>query len=55
MLIACNVQREKEQQIPAVIHTDGTCRVQTVREEDNYRFRKILEAFYEETGVPRVA
>ncbi len=52
MLIACNVQPEKKDVIPAVVHTDDTCRVQTVGEENNFRFRKLLEAFYEETGVP---
>lgn len=52
MLIACHVQPGKKEVIPAVVHTDDTCRVQTVGEENNFRFRKLLEAFYEETGVP---
>jgi len=52
MLIACHVQPEKKEVIPAVVHTDDTCRVQTVGEDNNYRFRKLLEAFYEETDVP---
>jgi len=52
MLIACHVQPDKKEEIPAVVHTDNTCRVQTVGEDNNFRFRKLLEAFYEETGVP---
>ena len=52
MLIACNVQPDKKEVIPAVVHTDDTCRVQTVGEDNNYRFRKLLEAFYKETNVP---
>lgn len=52
MLIACHVQPEKKEEIPAVVHIDNTCRVQTVGEDNNYRFRKLLEAFYKETDVP---
>jgi carbamoyltransferase len=52
MLIACHVQPDKKDEIPAVVHIDNTCRVQTVSEENNFRFRKLLEAFYEKTGVP---
>lgn len=52
MLIACHVQPDKKEVIPAVVHIDDTCRVQTVGKENNERFRKLLEAFYEETKVP---
>ncbi len=38
--------------IPAVIHVDGTARVQTVDREANPRYRKLIEAFGQKTGVP---
>jgi carbamoyltransferase len=38
--------------IPAVIHVDGTARVQTVDREANPRYRKLIEAFGRQTGVP---
>jgi len=38
--------------IPAVIHVDGTARVQTVDREASPRFRKLIEAFGAKTGVP---
>ena len=38
--------------IPAVIHVDGTARVQTVDRKANPRYRKLLEAFAQKTGVP---
>jgi len=38
--------------IPAVVHADGTARVQTVGKDDNTGFRKLLEAWYKETGCP---
>ena len=37
---------------PAVVHVDGTGRLQTVKEEWNPRFHRLLTAFHRETGVP---
>ncbi len=37
---------------PAIVHNDGTSRVQTVSREDNPGFRKLLEQWYAETGCP---
>jgi len=36
--------------IPAVTHVDRSARIQTVREETNPRFYKLIEAFYARTG-----
>jgi carbamoyltransferase len=52
MLIASLANEDKAHEIPAVVHVDNTCRVQTVGEENNLRFRKLLEAFDAKTGVP---
>ncbi len=52
MLLACNVKPEARDRIPAVVHVDGTARVQTVREQDNPRFYALIRAFGELTGVP---
>lgn len=52
MLMAIDVSPEKKEVIPAVVHVDGSCRVQTVKRENNPRFRALLEAFYERTGCP---
>jgi carbamoyltransferase len=38
--------------IPAVVHVDGTARVQTVDQDSNPLFRRLLQAFDRETGVP---
>jgi carbamoyltransferase len=37
---------------PAIIHADGTSRVQTVGKNDSPGFRKLLENWYSETGCP---
>ena len=38
--------------MPAVVHVDGTGRLQTVTSEANGRFYELVKAFYEKTGVP---
>jgi carbamoyltransferase len=48
------IRPEKQQQIPAVTHVDGTGRLQTVTEESNHRYYHLIHAFYEKTGVPMV-
>ena len=37
---------------PAIVHFDGTSRVQTVTREDNPEFHALLTAWYERTGCP---
>lgn len=43
---------EKANKIPSVIHVDGSCRIQTVKEEQNLHYYKLINAFYELSGVP---
>jgi len=38
--------------LPAIVHGDGTSRVQTVSANQSTGFRKLLERWYEETGCP---
>ena len=40
------------QTLPAIVHEDGTCRVQTINKFDNTIFRQVLEIWYRETGCP---
>lgn len=39
-------------QFPAIVHGDGSSRVQTVSADQSLGFRKLLERWYEETGCP---
>lgn len=52
MLVAKHVRPEWKDRIPAIVHVDGTARVQTVRRETNERLYRLLEAFEALTGVP---
>jgi carbamoyltransferase len=52
MLLAKRVHPEWKERIPAIVHVDGTARVQTVRREHNERLYRLLLAFEKLTGVP---
>ena len=52
MLIAAQVKNEWKEKIPAVTHIDGSCRPQSVREEQNPVIHKALNIFEEMSGVP---
>ena len=52
MLIACEVKPDKKQIIPAVVHVDDSCRVQTVKESNNREFYKLLKEFHKITNCP---
>jgi carbamoyltransferase len=52
MLIAKTVRPEWRDRIPAIVHVDGTARVQTVREETNPVLYRLLKEFEALTGVP---
>ena len=52
MLMACKIRKDKRKIIPAVVHVDGTCRVQTVKKDINKKFYNLINEFYKITGVP---
>jgi carbamoyltransferase len=43
---------EHRAEIPAVVHADGTCRLQTVSPEHAPDLHRVISAFKERTGVP---
>ena len=45
---------KKPEEFPAIIHADGTSRVQTVNEKEYPDFYKLIKAFYDKTGCPIV-
>jgi carbamoyltransferase len=54
MLMVANVRPEKRALIPAVVHVDGSCRLQTVAPRSPGGLRPLLEAFFNRTRVPLV-
>ncbi|MFD4014588.1 carbamoyltransferase [Streptomyces albidoflavus] len=52
MLLVPAVKEEKRKLVPAITHTDGTARVQTVRQDVNSAYHELISAFHRRTGVP---
>ncbi len=54
MIVAYPVHPERASKIPAVVHHDGTCRLQVVDRLQNRPFHALINRFRELTGVPLV-
>jgi carbamoyltransferase len=52
MLRVCAFRPEAADRVPAVVHVDGTARLQTVTAESNPRFYALIAAFHAYTGIP---
>ena len=52
MLRVCPFRPDKQQDVPAVVHVDGTGRLQTVTGERNGIFYDLIAEFDRRTGVP---
>jgi carbamoyltransferase len=52
MLRVCQVRNERKDEAPAVVHVDGTGRLQTLTRENNGRFYELVKQFHRKTGVP---
>lgn len=54
MLRAFHVRPEMRDKIPAAVHIDGTSRAQTVTQEANPLYYKMIQEFEKLTGIPAV-
>jgi len=52
MLMVAPVIRIKQKEIPAVVHVDGSGRLQTIKKEENPRYYSLIEKFFQKTKVP---
>jgi carbamoyltransferase len=52
MLVTSKVRENWRSKIPAVTHIDNTSRFQSVTENSNSRFYKLLSKFYSKTNIP---
>jgi carbamoyltransferase len=52
MLLVYHVKEEFRKLMPAITHVDGTVRIQTVNEQENYPMRMLLNEFKVVTGHP---
>lgn len=54
MLYSLTVKDEMKQELAAITHVDGTCRIQTVNKKLNKKVTTLLNKFKKESGVPAV-
>jgi carbamoyltransferase len=54
MMKVFQIRLKYRDMIPAVIHVDGTGRLQTVHKETNRRYYRLIEHFRDLTGIPLV-
>jgi carbamoyltransferase len=50
MTLVYDVSPDAKKRIPAVVHADGTCRIQTVSKADNMLYHNLLSAFKKLSG-----
>ncbi|MBI5123626.1 hypothetical protein HZA75_07245 [Candidatus Roizmanbacteria bacterium] len=51
MTFCFQVKKDKKKDLAAIVHADGTCRIQTVNKV-NGRYYLLIKKFYELTGIP---
>ena len=47
-----SIKNEKRKLLPGITHIDGTGRLQTISEKQNYLYYNLIENFYKKTGIP---
>jgi len=52
MIMTDSIKEQKHDEVPAIVHVDGTARPQTVRKEQNPKYYDLLENFGDITGTP---
>lgn len=52
MMFAVSAHQEKINLIPAVLHVDNTCRIQTLKKEQNNYYYELIKEFYKITNIP---
>lgn len=54
MTVVFPVIPDRAKSVPAIVHEDGTCRIQSVQKNVNPRYWKMIERFEERSGIPMV-
>lgn len=52
MTFSFDILESQKDKVPAIVHVDGTCRIQTVNEKQNFNYYNLIKKFYTETQVP---
>jgi|TARA_S200002703_G_scaffold152107_1_gene152166 carbamoyltransferase len=52
MSFSFKIKKNKKELVPAVVHVDDTCRVQTVTKEQNQNLYDLINLYYKKTNIP---
>lgn len=52
MTFSFDILDHQSKKVPAIVHVDGTCRIQTVNQYQNLNYYNLIKNFYIKTGVP---
>lgn len=52
MSFSFKIKQNKKNKVPAIVHVDDSCRVQTVNKDQNKNFYNLILEFYKKTKVP---
>jgi carbamoyltransferase len=54
MMFAFKTKNNFASHIPAIVHVDNTCRIQTVNKNQNIIFYELINNFFKKTGIPMI-
>jgi carbamoyltransferase len=54
MIVCAQARPERRDRIPAVVHVDGSSRIQSVHADRTPLYHRLISEFYQRTGVPMV-
>jgi carbamoyltransferase len=52
MSFAAKAKTKTKELAPAIVHSDGTCRLQTLSRKSNPELYELISKVYSETGIP---
>ena len=52
MSFAVDAKNKAIEEVPSIVHVDNTCRIQTLKRDDNKEFYDLIKVFHNKTGVP---
>jgi carbamoyltransferase len=54
MLLVYPFKKSVQSKVPAVVHVDGTGRLQTIDQKSNPKYYQLINTYYHKTGIPLI-
>lgn len=52
MSFSFEIKKNKKEFVPAIVHVDNTCRIQTVTKEQNKNLYNLISEYFKKTNIP---